>query len=192
VGPTIIARNYAETLFELGRRHGGDDAVDGFGEALESVAGLLREEPRIREFLEMPRVDAEAKKRVLDQALRGRIPGLVLRFLLVVIEKRRQSLIHEIARQYAELVDVARGRIRAEVVLARDADEKLRAEIVERLEHRLGRTVLASFRVDPSLLGGIVVRAGGEVLDGSLARRYVGLRRRLMEGRVSLPAADSA
>jgi F-type H+-transporting ATPase subunit delta len=187
MGPTIIARNYAETLFTLALRHGGDSTVDEYATAIEEVAELLRREPLVREFLETPRVGVESKKRALKASFQGRVPDLFLRFLLVVVEKRRQDLIRAIADQYHELVDEARGRVRAEIDLAREPDDRLRRTIVEALERRLEKTVVPTFRIDPSLLGGIVIRVGGQILDGSLRRRSAGLRRRLLEARV--PAA---
>ncbi len=181
MGPSIIARNYAETLLALAQRHGGDETVETYGDAIDEVASLLRREPLIREFLETPRVDAEAKKRAIRASFEGRVPDLFLRFLLVVVEKRRQALLGEIAREFHGLVDVARGRIRAEVVLAAPADPELRREVVGSLERRYRRTVIPTFRVDPSMIGGMVIRVEDEILDGSFRRRIANLRRRLLQ-----------
>jgi F-type H+-transporting ATPase subunit delta len=185
MGPDLIARNYAETLLALALRHGGDAVVDEYGDALDEVAELLRTEPLIQEFLDTPRVDVEAKKRALKASFGGRVPDLFLRFLLVTVEKRRQGVLRQIAEQFHALVDDSRGRVRAEIVLAREADDTLRDEIVRSLERRTGKLVIPSFRVDPSLVGGIVVRIGGQILDGSLRRRTAGLRRRLLETRIA-------
>ncbi|MEX2582076.1 MAG: ATP synthase F1 subunit delta [Gemmatimonadota bacterium] len=188
MGPTIIARNYAETLLTLAQRHGGDPTIDEYGDAIDEVADLLQREPLVREFLETPRVSPEAKKKALEQSFGGRVPDIFLRFLLIVVEKRRQALLLEIAAQYHELVDEVRGRARADIVLAREADQALRDEIVSSLERRLRKTIVADFRIDPALIGGVVIRVGGEILDGSVRRRVVGLRRRLLTA--SLPATS--
>jgi F-type H+-transporting ATPase subunit delta len=187
MGPTIIARNYAETLLALAQRQGGGNLIDEYGTAIQEVAQLLDREPLIRQFLETPRVELEGKKRALQVSFGGRVPDLFLRFLLVVLQNRRQGVLGEIAEQYQALVDEERGRTRAEITLARSADERLRGEIVASLERRLGRQVIPNFAVDPSLGGGIVIKVGGEVLDGSLRRHAAGLRRRLLD--VRIPAA---
>ncbi|MEX2571766.1 MAG: ATP synthase F1 subunit delta [Gemmatimonadota bacterium] len=187
---TIVARNYAEILYTLATRHGGDTTVDQYGDAINDVAALLEREPRVREFLETPRVDVDAKKRVIESAFGGRVPDLFLRFLLIVVEKRRQAALRKIAEQYHDIVDEARNRVRAEIRLAREADVDLREDIVSSIEGRLGKTVLPSFEVDPSLIGGVVIRAGGQILDGSVRRRAAGLRQRLLKAR--LPAATTA
>lgn len=185
MGPTTIARNYAETLLALATRHGGDPVVDEYGVAIQEVAQILRDEPLVREFLETPRVDLEAKREAVRASFGGRVPDLFLRFLLVVVEKRRQGLLPEIAEQYHALVDETRGRTRAEIVLALDPDEDLRNEIVAGLERHLGQEVVPSFSVDPSLLGGVVIRVGGQLLDGSIRRQMVGMRQRLMRAKVN-------
>ncbi|MQA92492.1 MAG: ATP synthase F1 subunit delta [Gemmatimonas sp.] len=189
MGPALIARNYAETLLTLAKRHGGDSVIDEFGAAIDEVAELLRREPLVREFLETPRIDLEAKKKAIRGSFGGRVPDLFLRFLLVVVEKRRQALLQEIAEQYQVLVDEARGRVRAEIVLAHEPDDTLREEIAARLERRLGKRVVPSYRVDPALIGGVEVRVGGEILDGSVRRRVVGIRRRLLA--VGLPGVPT-
>ncbi|HEV2130711.1 MAG TPA: ATP synthase F1 subunit delta [Longimicrobiaceae bacterium] len=178
--PTIIARNYAETLLTLAQRNGGDPTVDEYGSAIRMVADLLEGEPRIREFIESPLQDVEDKKRALRGSLQGRVPELFLRFLLVVVDKRRASVLRQIAAQYHELVDELRGRVRARVTLAREPDEVLRREIAGSLQRMLGREVLANFQVDRNLIGGVVVRVGDQVLDGSVRRRAAELRRRLL------------
>jgi len=175
-----IARNYAETLLELAQRNGGQPAAESFGAALDSLAALLAGEPRIRAFLETPRAPAEAKKDALRRALAG-APELFQRFVLVLVDKRRQSLIPQIALAYQALMDEALGRVRAQVTLSHPADDALEGEIRRALESRLGRPVVASFRVDPELVGGLVVKVGDEVLDGSVRSRAAGLRRRMLE-----------
>jgi F-type H+-transporting ATPase subunit delta len=192
VGRTIIARNYAETLLDLAQRHGGDATVDAYLTAIDEVADLLEREPLVRDFLETPRVDLDAKRRALQASFGSRVPDLFLRFLLIVVEKRRQGVLREISKEYHHLVDDLRGRARAEVVLARPADERLRREIIATLERRLGKTVVATFTEDSSIGGGVVIRVGGQILDGSVRRRVAGLRRRLLEVRLPSRAASGA
>lgn len=189
MGPTIIARNYAETLLELARRHGGDATIDEYATALEDVTRIMREDRRVTGFLSSPRIDAATRKRVLRQAFEGRVPELFERFLLVVVEKRRQMLLPVIADEYRALVDEARGRVRAHVTIAREPGDALRGEIIESLERRAGKSVVATFRVDPSIVGGVVIRVGDQILDGSVRQRITSLRRRLMTSRVPRAAA---
>lgn len=175
---STIARSYAGALFALGERHG---QTDEFGRALETLAALMESEPRLRRFLATPKVEPAAKKGVLEVALEGRVPPLFLSFLKVVVDKRRQRLLEEIDREFRAILDEHLGRVHAQVTLAREPDERTEREIATHLTQVLGKTVIPHLRVDPQILGGIIVRYGDRLLDGSLRRRLVSLRRRLLE-----------
>jgi F-type H+-transporting ATPase subunit delta len=179
----IIARNYADTLLELAQRNGGQRTVEEFGAAMELLAQTVAD-PRVREFLSTPRVAAGERKAALRGALLGRVPDLFLRFVMVVVDKRRQALLGQIAHEYAARVDELTGRVRADVAISHAPDAKLEEQITAALTRRLGRTVIPTFTVDPDLLGGMVVRVGDEILDGSVRSYANGMRRRLMEARV--------
>ncbi|HEX6912171.1 MAG TPA: ATP synthase F1 subunit delta [Longimicrobium sp.] len=176
----IIARNYAETLLALAERHGGAGGLEEFGRAADALAELLRGDPRMRQFLETPRVTPEQKKAALRQALTGRAPEMFVRFVMVLADKRRQSLLPDIAQAYRELVDERMGRVRVHVTISHAPDAALQAEIGNTLADRLGKTVIPTFTVDPDLLGGMVVRVGDQILDGSVRTRAAQLRRRML------------
>lgn len=188
----LISRNYAETLLALAERNGGDAAVEQFGGAMEDVAGLLQTDPRVRQFMETPRISLEQRKAALTAALRGRVPELVLRFILVVVEKRRGALLAEIGQQYQALVDERMGRVRVAVTLSHEPDAELMAEIRAGLEARMGTAVIPTYTVDPELLGGMVLRRGDDVLDGSVRTRATRLRRAMMAADLPPLAAPAA
>lgn len=185
--PSVVARSYAETLLTLADRS-GPGAVDEFDRAMADVASVIEREPRVREFLETPRVDAEAKKRALRASFGGRVPEPLLRFLLVVVDKRRQAQLREIAAAFHDLVDERHNRVRARIKLAEPPDEALRAEIVRGLEQRLGKRVVPSWETDRDMIGGVVVRVGDQILDGSVRHRLASLRRLLLAAELPEPA----
>lgn len=187
----IIARNYAETLLSLAERHGGAEGLEAFGQAADTLAALVQGDPRMRQFLETPRVSPDQKKQALQQALAGRAPEMFIRFVLVLTDKRRQALLPEIAAAYRELVDERMGRVRVHVTISHAPDAALQAEIGNTLADRLGKTVIPTFTVDPDLLGGMVVRVGDQILDGSVRTRAAQLRRRLLAADLP-PAAPAA
>lgn len=188
----LIARNYAETLLDLADRNGGAAAMDQFAAALDQVSGLVQGDPRVRQFLETPRVTAAEKKRALRAALAGRAPELFLRFVSVLVDKRRQTLLPEIAEAFRGLVDERMGRVRVQVAISHLPDEALQAEIGNALARRLGRTVIPTFTVDPELLGGMVVRVGDEILDGSVRSSAARLRRAMMAAQLPPAAVPAA
>lgn len=188
----IIARNYAETLLTLAERQGGPGALDEWGRAIDQLDEMLATDARARQFLETPRVRPEQKKEALRQALAGRAPEMFVRFVMVLVDKRRQSLIPDIAQAYRALVDQRMGRARVEVTISHAPDAALQAEIQRALEAQLGRTVIPTYRVNPDLLGGMVLRLGDEIFDASVRSRAGALRRRLMESTMPAGANGSA
>jgi F-type H+-transporting ATPase subunit delta len=105
-----------------------------------------------------------------------------VRFLQAVVRRGRQGLLGEIAEQYQELVDLKLNRVHAGVVLAEPPDARFERQIVDRLAATLGKEVRAHFRAERGILGGVVVRVGDRVYDGSLRRKLAVLRRRMLTG----------
>ena len=99
---------------------------------------------------------------------------------MVVVDKRRQRLLGDIAHEYRALVDEQAGRVRVQVEISHAPDQALRDQVANALASRLGKDVVATFTVDPELLGGMVVRYGDEILDGSVRTGAENLRRRLV------------
>lgn len=172
-GTSAVARNYAATLFELAAREGAEAS---WGELLDAVAGPYAEDGAFRRFLDAPSVSLVEKKEALQRALGDRVPETFRRFLFVVLDRRRHRALPAIARAYRDLLDERAGRVRVSVALPFEPDDELRDEIVRHLEDRFGTGVLAEFRRAPEILGGLVVRAGDRLIDGSLRRRLERLK----------------
>jgi F-type H+-transporting ATPase subunit delta len=179
VRQSTIARNYAEALLELARRA---KDLRGWGALLQGIASAMEGDPKLRAFLETPRVDAATKNTVLRKALTDRSPAKFVRFVESVVTHRRQMLIPVIAQEYMDLVDAAENRMHANVTVAREADEKTSKLIADRLSKVFDKTVVPHLTVDPRILGGVVVRVGDTVMDGSVRRRLSVLRGRMLNG----------
>jgi F-type H+-transporting ATPase subunit delta len=178
--PTI-ARNYAETLLELAQKIGGDLRV--WGDMIDNVANAVESDRRLRVFLESPRVSATQKNEIIQKAYGAVFPRTFVRFLQALVNHRRQMLIPVIAHEYHDLVDRVEGRVHASVTVAREADDSDRELVASQLSRALGKQVVPHFHVNPSILGGVVVRVGDTVLDGSVRRRLSTLRQRMLLGR---------
>jgi F-type H+-transporting ATPase subunit delta len=131
-------------------------------------------------FLESPRVAASEKNRVLALALESQVPLGFLRFLQALVKNRRQMLIPEIAIQYHALVDEAENRVHASVTVAREGDDAERNQIAARLSKIMGKEVVPHFFVNPQILGGVIVRIGDTVMDGSVRRRLATLKGKML------------
>ena len=184
-----VARNYAETLFQLALRN---NALQGYGDAVEMVAKLIEEDSKFRLFIETPRIDDADKKNVIKKAFEASLPKHVVNFVLITIDKRRQRLLRSISQQYQVLFDAHIGREHVQVKVARPADDATREVIAEKLSVALGKEVIPNFRVDAGILGGLVVRTGNTIYDGSIRRRLEGLRRRLLAADLPTDSGEAA
>jgi F-type H+-transporting ATPase subunit delta len=172
---TVVARNYAEALFDLGEPGGH---AGRYAELIDAVAGAVETTPEIQAVLMSPRVPKAEKARLLGAALEN-APREFVRFLQSLVKRGRQRHLRDIATEYQALLDIKHNRVRAGVTLARPADESLQRDIQAALSRQLGKEVLAAFHVDPEILGGTVVRVGERIHDGSVRRRMTKLRRLL-------------
>jgi F-type H+-transporting ATPase subunit delta len=179
VKSTTIARNYAEALFQAAEAKGKAEAYGAF---MDAVAAAVVGDERIAVALESPRVPKPVKARLLADALADAAPQEFVRFLQAVVRRGRQGLFGEIAQQYQGLVDVKLNRVHAAVTLSRPSDAALERQVVERLRAAIGKDIRAHFREDPGILGGVVVRVGDRVFDGSVRRRLAALRRQMLGG----------
>jgi F-type H+-transporting ATPase subunit delta len=170
---SAVARNYAATLFELAER---EDSVERYGRLIAQVSALYEAEPAFQRFLETPRIALTEKKEVLRRTFEDEVPKLFLRFLMVLLDRRRQRVLSGIARAYQDSLDERAGRLRTAVTLPFEPDDALKAHIVGALEHRFGKQVVSEFRLDPAILGGLIVRVGDQLMDASLRRQLERLK----------------
>jgi len=176
-----IARNYAEALL-LAAEAGDTGAVELYGRLMDAVAGAVQADERIAVALDSPRVAKATKSALLERALGDVTPPEFVRFLQAVVRRGRQGLFGEIAHEYQALVDLKLDRVHAGVVLVEEPDARLEKQIVERLTAAIGKDVRAHFRAERAIIGGVVVRVGDRVYDGSLKRKLAVLRRRMLTG----------
>jgi len=172
-----IARNYAEALFQAGE-HAGE--TERYADLIEALAGAIRCDDHIREVLVSPRVPKPTKHQILTRALSRYAPERFIKFLGAVVKRGRQGIIVAISEEYLSLVDTKHNRIHAGVVLAREPDVEFQELIRRKLSEVFGKEVIAHYRADPEILGGLIVRIGDRIMDGSVRRRMTSLRRQLL------------
>jgi F-type H+-transporting ATPase subunit delta len=172
-----IGRNYAEALLTLARK-GGD--VEEWGALLDAIAVGMREDQTLRTFLESPKLSASHKIEILEKALGRRVPQVFLRFVETVINKRRQMLIPEIASEYRMLIDEAENRVHATVTVAIQPTEPERDAMARQLSRLFGKRVVPHISLNPAILGGVIVKVGDTVMDGSVRKRLAVLRQRML------------
>ncbi|MEX2109096.1 MAG: ATP synthase F1 subunit delta [Gemmatimonadaceae bacterium] len=174
-----IGRNYAETLLVLAQRN-GEKAQEEWGALIEALGTAMREDRRLRTFLESPKISAAQKIEVLGKALGKRVPRPFLRFLETLVGKRRQMLIPAIAIEYRALIDESEDRVHANVTVAREPAAAEREALTKQLSRLFGKRVVPHITLNAAILGGVIVKVGDTVMDGSVRRRLATLKSRMI------------
>jgi F-type H+-transporting ATPase subunit delta len=176
-GELTAARRYARALLEVAFQSAeGDPAA--LRRALTAAAALLEAQPELRDALASPAVPLEAKRNLVQSVWQGATP-LLRRLLEMLVERGRLGLLPSIASTYGQLWNAARGVLPAEATSAVPLSEEQQAAVQRALGRATGRDVELTTAVDAALLGGLMVRVGGQVYDGTVRGRLRALRERL-------------
>lgn len=169
-----VAERYATALFELASE---DCTGESVSRDLAGLRILLSRSPELARLVKAPVFSAEQQKLGMDAVLRRmEAAPLTVRFVLTLAAKRRLSALSEIIDAYDRRIAEQRGEITAEISSARALSDAETADLKRVLKEKLGRDARLSTRVDPSLLGGLLVRVGSRMIDSSLRTKLDGLR----------------
>jgi len=172
----VAERLYAKALFEAAEDSGRVDAVQ---RDLSEFADAVEASPELSAFLANPQVDPAAKVGVLGELSDGS-DELVHNFLRLIAAKGRSGQIPGIRDEFQALVDRAQGRVAVELTTAFELSDDEAASIVAQIEQSSGRKVEATRKVDPELVGGMILQAGSLRVDASVRGRLERLRHELV------------
>lgn len=169
-----LAGRYATAVFELAQEEKSVEAVAGDFAALKT---LIAESADLARLVKAPVLSREEQRLGMDAVLRRmEAAPLTVRFVLTLAAKRRLFALTDIIRAFDALVARQRGEVNAEVSSARPLSDAEIAEIKSILKAKLGREARLETKVDPGLLGGLVVKVGSRMIDSSLRTKLEGLR----------------
>jgi len=166
-----IVREYAAAAFEA--------AIKTWQRPLESVVNTLRQNPDTLQELESPAEPFERRRDVLDRLIPPETSEQVCNFLYLLLQERRLGHLEEILGEFVRLAKPEEAGPIARVVTAVPLNDEERATLEGRLQTRFGADLRLDYRVDPSILGGVFIRVGDVVIDGSLTGRLQRLREQL-------------
>ncbi len=176
--PRVVSpRRYAQAVFQLAVKNG---RLDAWSEDLRVVATAL-ENSEMAGLLDSPQVPASVKIDTIKQVLGDSVEPLALNLTSLLTVRSLCHLLPGILDEYGRLVDAHGGVARAEVVSAVDLNDGQRSAILAVVEDIVGTEVRLNTRVEPAILGGLIVRVGDRVIDGSIRARFAEMRRRIVE-----------
>jgi F-type H+-transporting ATPase subunit delta len=172
-----LGRLYAEAMLDLAEEHGQGDALL---DELKDLVAFLDQNPGLDDFLSSPLVDDQARARVIEEMFRGKASDLLVDSLQVINRKGRLAYLRAIAEAYRIAHRDLRGWVDVRVRTAVPLTEVLRNRVKDAIAASTGKKPTLIERVDPSLIGGMVIEVEGRKIDASVASRLHDLSEALM------------
>ena len=172
----VVHRIYAEALLQAARERGRLPAVR---EEFADFAAVLEQSEELRDFIRNPQVEPRTKRSALEAVL-GEADDLFRNFVLLLAEKNRIAEVEEIYDEWERLLAAEERVLEVELTTAIELSEEEEAAIVKQIEEATGRRVEATRRVDPNLIGGLVLQVGSRRIDASVRGRLNQLREELL------------
>jgi F-type H+-transporting ATPase subunit delta len=171
---TGLAGRYANAVFELAQEQG---VVDAVGADFASLRVAMRASSDLTRLIKSPLFGHEDQARALKPVLEQmKVHPLTLKFLLTLTGKRRLFALGDVIAAYDRLVARLKGEVQAQVTSAHELTADQTAELKSVLKSKLGREPRLDMRVDPALLGGLVVKVGSRMIDSSIRTKLAGIR----------------
>ena len=169
-----IARPYAQALFDIAQ---GDKSLDVVEQGLVSISNLASESADFSRFLRSPVISAEAKSGAVAAILgKAQVNPTVANFVRVVAANGRLFALPQIIKSFRDLAAKERGEVSADVTSAVPLTRAQLASLATTLKARIGKTVTLNEHVDPSLIGGLQVKVGSQMIDSSLKTKLTAMK----------------
>jgi ATP synthase, F1 delta subunit len=173
---TVVAKRYAKALFELASAAGNVSEVEA---QLKLIAEALERDEEIMKFLSLPGVTPENKSAAIKAALGGNVSELVLNTLELIVSRRRQGIIGDMYESFTKIAGEVLGQAHATVYTAKQLTDEELAGVAAHFGGVTGKKIIAEQIVEPALLGGLQVRIGDRLYDGSLSGKLDRLQKSL-------------
>ncbi len=175
-----LAHSYARAMLEL-----AGDRDQAVGEELQSLARLVEENSTFKQFLTDPSVLAEERSGLVGRTLGGKVSPVVLHLLGVMGEKHRLGDLSAVAEAYRQQLDAKRGAVDVDVTTAATLSQHDLEQVTGAISSALGKSARITPHVDTSVIGGLVLRIGDRVIDGSVKAQLLAVKRKLLAAKPS-------
>lgn len=172
-----LAKKYAVAMFELAQE---ENKLVEYGEQLAEIGMLFKTQPALKAFMGNPQIQPAAKKELLNKVFGSDIEKSVHNFILLLIDKRRIALIEEIVGEYEALSNEVRNIVVAHVTTAVPMEQAQEKALTAKLEDITGKHIQLKTHIDKSIIGGVVVKMGDKLIDGSVTSKIQSLGKQLM------------
>lgn len=172
----LVSKRYASALFELAFEEQKHHKVQ---EELAFIRSCIEDEPSFFELLKSPLITADEKKDIISNIFRDRVCMEVLNFLYIIIDKGREAYIKNIVNEYILLVDSVQNKVDAVAITAVPMEKQDLLMLQANLSKSSGKNIQLQNQVDPTIIGGVLVKIGDKVIDGTIKNRLATMQEQL-------------
>lgn len=172
----LVSKIYAQALFDVAIER---NKLDEFAEELKFVNNIFQENPELYRLYKTPRIDSNEKKKIIAQIFEGGTSEEVMSLLKILLDKGRASSFEDIVKDYKRLANAHNNIIEAVAITAIPMPEEEKSALENKLSNLTGKMIRLENKIDNSILGGILVRIGDKVIDGTIQGRLNELQENL-------------
>ncbi|MFI5358647.1 MAG: ATP synthase F1 subunit delta [Halanaerobiales bacterium] len=177
-----VSRRYSFALFELAKE---EDKLFIFRDELAAILQVMEEYPDLKKLLLHPRTKRGDKKLLLERIFSGNLSKELLNFLKLLTDRRRESYLEAIYQDYLDLLNKEENILEIEVFSAISLPDDLRNKLVEKLTALTGSRISIKEKVDPEIIGGLILKIGDRIIDGSIRKDLEALKNKIVQIPVS-------
>lgn len=179
MGNGLIARRYADAFYSFIKSSNGN--IDKVYEELSGLSSLVETSKDFANIIKNPTISQDEKSSVFESLNKAnKISKELLQFILILIDKKRLNLLVEIEKSVKSIMLLAENKIEAEAIFAEAATDSVKEEIIKKLEKLTGKKVILKDSVDKDLIGGVKVKLGSQLYDGTVRGQLNKLKTSLM------------
>ncbi|QGU94139.1 F0F1 ATP synthase subunit delta [Clostridium bovifaecis] len=172
-----LDRRYALALYEVAEKNG---KVEEYIQELKEIVNLIKNNEELLSVVKHPEITTSQKKRVFKSIFRGKIDEYILGFLLILIEKDRilylEEKLNEMEKIHLERQNILVANIKSVIPL----NEEEKKALEESLKRKYNKNILLKEEIDKSLIGGVYIRVGDDVIDGTIKSKFEEIRKRII------------
>lgn len=165
----LIAKRYAESLIDFGKE--GKMSYVSISADLANIQTILDHSKDLYSTLTNPLISINDKEYIINKVFEKEIDDLIKNFLKILVEKNRFELIFDIIKIYSSLLDEINGIARIEVVSAIELNDQEQGDIQAKLASKLKKQIVIKYKIDKSIIAGLIVKMGDDILDMSVAHK---------------------
>ena len=176
-----IARVYAASYIEVAQKN---NKLDDFKDAIIEIVALLAENKDLSKYLHSPGVSKLSKKNIIKKMFENHFSKYVINFILLLIENQRLEIISDINDEVNKAIDLLENNQRVTIVSKLKLTNDIREKIISKLKKQLQKNIIITEKMDKSILGGIIIKIGDLVIDGSFRKDLKKIKNNLLNSKV--------